>query len=55
MLAIAGPLVSEATRFLLPTVIILTAAGVLASAQSPPRIVPERILPDASRISRRKG
>ena len=56
VLAIAGPLVSEATRFLLPTVIILTAAGVLASvAQSPPRIVPERILPDASRISLRKG
>ena len=56
VLALAGPLVSEAVRFLLPTVILLTAAGVLASvAQSPPRIVPERILPDASRISLRKG
>ena len=40
----------------MPTVILLTAAGVLASvAQSPPRIVPDRILPDASRISPRKG
>ena len=43
-------------RFLMPTVILLTVAGVLASfAQSPPRIVPDRILPDASRISLRKG
>jgi flagellar biosynthesis protein FlhB len=56
VLALAGPLVSAATHFLLPTVILLTAAGVLASvAQSAPRIVPDRILPDASRISLRKG
>ncbi len=56
VLALAGQLVGAAVRFLLPTVIILTAAGVIASvAQSPPRIVPDRILPDASRISLRRG
>jgi flagellar biosynthetic protein FlhB len=56
VLALADPLVAAGVRFLLPTVILLTAAGVLASvAQSPPRIVPDRILPDASRISVRNG
>jgi flagellar biosynthetic protein FlhB len=56
VLALATPLVSAAAHFLLPTVALLIAAGVLASiAQSPPRIVPDRILPDASRVSLRKG
>jgi flagellar biosynthesis protein FlhB len=56
VLALADPLVAESLHFLLPTVILLTAAGVLASiAQNPPRIVPDRILPDASRISPRRG
>ncbi len=56
VLALAEPLAEAGARFLLPTVILLTAAGVLASvAQSPPHIVPDRILPDASRISLRKG
>jgi flagellar biosynthesis protein FlhB len=56
ILALAGPLVNAAMHFLLPTVVLLTAAGVLASvAQNPPRIVPDRILPDASRIALRKG
>jgi flagellar biosynthesis protein FlhB len=56
VLALAGPVVIASARFLLPTVILLTAAGVLASvAQSPPRIVPERIIPNPSRISLRKG
>src|ERR1700685_2326351 len=44
--------------FVIPgrAVILLIAAGVLASvAQSAPRIVPERIMPDPSRISLRKG
>jgi flagellar biosynthesis protein FlhB len=54
--ALASPLVDAGMRFLLPTVVLLTATGVLASvAQNPPRIVPDRILPDASRISLRKG
>ena len=45
VLALAGPLVSAAMRFLMPTVILLTVAGVLASfAQSPPRIVPDQNL-----------
>ena len=56
VLALAGPLVDAGMRFLMPTVILLTVAGLLASvAQSPPRIVPDRILPDASHISLRKG
>ena len=56
VLALAGPLVDAGMHFLMPTVILLTVAGVLASlAQSAPRIVPDRILPDASRISLRKG
>jgi flagellar biosynthesis protein FlhB len=56
VLALAGPVASASVRFLAPTVILLTAAGVLASiSQSAPRIVPERIMPDASRISLRNG
>jgi flagellar biosynthesis protein FlhB len=56
VLALARPLVDASMHFLMPTVILLTVAGLLGSvAQSPPRIVPDRILPDASRISLRKG
>src|ERR1700720_783201 len=56
VLALAGPIVDAGLHFLMPTVILLTVAGLLASvAQSPPRIVPDRILPDASRISLCKG
>jgi flagellar biosynthesis protein FlhB len=56
ILALSGPILEAGVRFLLPTVLLLGAAGVLASiAQSAPRIVPDRILPDASRISLRKG
>src|SRR5271156_4905776 len=56
VLALAGPIVAASVHFLLPTIILLTVAGVLASlVQSTPRIVPDRILPDASRISLRKG
>src|ERR1700734_753562 len=56
VLALAGPLLDAAMRFLMPTVILLTVAGLIASvAQSAPRIVPDRILPDTSRISLRKG
>ena len=52
VLALASPIVDASMHFLLPTVILLTVAGVLASAaQSPPNIVPDRILPDASRIA----
>jgi flagellar biosynthesis protein FlhB len=56
VLALAGPVVLAGASFLLPTAILLTAAGVLASlAQGAPRIVPERIMPDASRLSLRAG
>ena len=55
-LTLAGPLVGAAAEFLLPIVTLLMAAGVVASiAQGPPRIVPDRILPDLSRISPRGG
>ena len=53
-LALAGPLVGAAAEFLLPIVVLLMAAGVVASiAQGSPRIAPDRILPDFSRISPR--
>ena len=56
ILALAGPVIIASARFLLPATVLLIAAGVLASvAQSAPRIVPERIIPQASRISPRKG
>jgi flagellar biosynthesis protein FlhB len=56
ILALAGPVVIASTHFLLPTVILFTTAGVVASVvQSAPRIVVERIMPDASRISPRNG
>jgi len=56
VLALAGPVIIASARFLLPTVILLTAAGVLASvAQGTPRIAPQRVMPDASRISPRNG
>ena len=55
-LALAGPLVSAAADFLWPVVALLAAAGVVASvAQAAPRIVPDRIMPDFSRISLRGG
>jgi flagellar biosynthesis protein FlhB len=51
ILALTDPVVVASARFLLPTVVLLIAAGVLASvAQTPPRIVPDRIMPDPSRI-----
>jgi flagellar biosynthesis protein FlhB len=56
VLALAGPVVIASARFLVPTVVLLTGAGVLASvAQGTPRIAPQRIMPDASRISPRNG
>jgi flagellar biosynthetic protein FlhB len=55
-LALAGPLASSAARFLGPVVALLALAGVTASvAQAAPRIVPERVMPDLSRISPRAG
>ena len=55
-LALAGPLASAAAEFIWPVVALLSVAGVVASlAQSAPRIAPDRILPDFSRISPRAG
>ena len=55
-LALAGPLLAATADFLLPVVALLGLAGVVASvAQTTPRIVPDRIMPDFSRISPRAG
>ncbi len=55
-LALGGPLVGAAAEFLWPFVIFLMGAGLIASiAQGTPRIVPDRIFPDFSRISPRAG
>ena len=46
----------DATRLLLPAVIVLAAAGILSSVlQNSPRLVLERIQPDLSRLSLSKG
>jgi flagellar biosynthetic protein FlhB len=56
VLALSRPLAGAAMQFLWPVVILLMAAGVVASiSQAMPRIVPNRILPDFSRISPRGG
>ena len=55
-LALAGPLARRGCEFLWPVVALLAPAGVVASvAQAAPRIVPDRIMPDFSRISPRAG
>ncbi len=55
-LALAAPLASAAADFLWPVVALLALAGIVASvAQGAPRIVPDRIMPDFSRISPRAG
>lgn len=56
VMALAEILMIAAAQFLLPTVALLMIAGVVASiAQNPPRFVPDRIMPDLSRISIGKG
>src|SRR5258708_30486030 len=56
VLALAGPLVDASMQFLIPTVLLLSVSGLLASvALRPPRFVPDRLLPDSSRISLRTG
>ena len=55
-LAVAGPLAAASAEFLWPVVALLALAGVVASvAQAAPRVVPDRIMPDVSRISPRAG
>jgi flagellar biosynthetic protein FlhB len=47
---------SDAARLLVPAVVVLAAAGVLASLlQNPPQLVFNRIQPDLSRLSLAKG
>jgi flagellar biosynthetic protein FlhB len=56
VLALTGPLLKASAEFLWPVVALLMLAGIVASvAQAAPRIVPDRIMPDLSRISPRAG
>lgn len=56
VVALGGVVMIAAAQLVLPTVILLMVAGIVASiAQNPPRIVPDRIMPDLSRISPRAG
>ena len=52
VLALAGIVGVAAVEFVIPVVTLLMIAGLIASAaQNPPRFVPDRIMPDLSRIS----
>ncbi len=52
VVALGEVMVLAAADFLVPTLALLMVFGVAASiAQNPPRIVPDRIIPDLSRIS----
>ncbi len=52
VVALGQVMVGAAADFLAPTVVLLSLFGVAASiAQNPPRIVPDRIMPDLERIS----
>lgn len=56
VMGLGAIMIIAAGQFLLPTVLLLMIAGVIASvAQNPPRIVLDRIMPDLSRISIRQG
>ncbi|MBV9289818.1 MAG: flagellar type III secretion system protein FlhB [Hyphomicrobiales bacterium] len=56
VLALTAPLLRAAAQFLWPVAALLMAAGVVASlAQGTPRLVFDRIKPDASRLSLRNG
>ncbi len=56
ILLLASPLLLGTWRFLAPTVALMSIAGLVASiAQTAPRIVLARILPDVSRISPSHG
>ncbi len=56
VVALGEVVVLAAANFLAPTVVLLMVFGVVASvAQNPPRIVPDRIMPDLDRISLSAG
>ncbi len=56
VLALASIVGVAAIAFIAPVVILLMVFGLIASAaQNPPRFVPDRIMPDLSRISPRAG
>jgi len=52
VLALGEVMAIAAGQFLVPTLALMMISGIIASiAQNPPRIVPDRIMPDLSRIS----
>jgi flagellar biosynthesis protein FlhB len=52
VLALSAVVALAAVQFIAPIVILLMVFGVVAAvAQNPPRIVPDRIMPDLSRLS----
>jgi flagellar biosynthetic protein FlhB len=56
VVALGETMVFAAADFLLPVLALLMICGVVASvAQNPPRVVPDRIIPDLSRISLMAG
>ena len=56
VLALAGVVGIAAVQFIIPVVLLLMIAGLVASvAQNAPRFVPDRIMPDLSRISPHAG
>ena len=56
VLALGEVVVIAAVEFIAPIVFLLMVFGVVASvAQNPPRIVPERIIPDLARLSPQAG
>ena len=56
VLALAGIVGIAAVQFIIPVVLLLMIAGLVASAaQNPPRFVPDRIMPDLSRLSPSAG
>jgi flagellar biosynthetic protein FlhB len=56
VLALAGIVGIAAVQFIIPVVLLLMIAGLIASAaQNPPRFVPDRIMPELSRLSPRAG
>ena len=56
VLALSAVVALAAVQFVAPIVILLMVFGVVAAvAQNPPRIVPDRIMPDLSRLSPMAG
>jgi flagellar biosynthesis protein FlhB len=56
VLALGGIVGIAAVQFIIPVILLLMVAGLVASvAQNPPRFVPDRIMPDLARLSPHAG